>query len=386
MMNQTLQSTQIEKEKDFYVKFGKDSAARADGQPGLIKESLNVLYEEIVKKAGQDKQGIAALISTLKENIKGLEKQKDVLEVQKASTENKIEDCTNQIDDLENERGTPDFIPFVVGAFITILLTFYLWAFYSASGYAAYAGVPPESTGFEGVFSALSEAFSDSGALKIIAILFPTVFLGLGFLIHDSIEKKKYGFIALLLSFTFIFDVIIGFMVTKHLHMNDIINNRTTAEWSNWMVLEDITFYFILASGFVCYVMWGFLLNYTLNKWNEMQPSVRMRKLKDQVIELKQQMKKCEGDVLSIENEIKGKEQDIIAYKTGKVIIDIPTLKAHIGHFMSGWAAWIVLMKENSSELSKEADIEKERWLDEKVNNLTSVISEPNLSQNLSYN
>jgi hypothetical protein len=385
-MNATLQPTLIEKEKDFYVKFGRDSAARGNGQPGLVKESLNVLYQEIVKKAGEDKEGIAKRIASIKSEIQDLEKQKDEVEVQKASTENKIDDCTNQINDLENEQGSSDFIPFVVGAFITIMLTFYLWAFYSASGYAAYAGVPTDSAGFAGVFAALSEAFSEGGALKVIAILFPTVFLGLGFLIHDGIEKKKYGFITLLLAFTFVFDVIIGFMVTKHLHTNDLINNRTDIPWSNSMALEDITFYFILASGFVCYVMWGFLLNYTLNKWKEMQPSVRTRKLKEQIIELKQQLKKHEGDITNIINQIKTKSDDITAYQNGQVNIDIPTLKAHIGHFMSGWSAWTVLMKDESSELSKEADVEKEKWLSEKIASLRNIVNNSALSQNLSYN
>lgn len=386
-MNQTIASAQVDNEKGFYIKFGRESAARADGQPGLIKESLNVLYKEIVKKAGEDKEGIAKRIQSLQEEVQALEKQKDNASGQKAHLENKLQDCEKQIDDIETEKGDPDIIPFVVGAFITILLTFYLWAFYAASGYAAYAGVPQGSSGFAGIFDALSEAFNEGGALKMIVILFPTVFLGLGFLIHDSIEKKRYGFLSLLLGFTLLFDVIIGFMITKHLHANEFSRGLTSAEWNNSMVLYDLNFYFILASGFVCYVMWGFLLNYTLNKWKEIQPSARTRKLKEQIIDLKQQLKKSEGEITNLENQIKVKNQDIAAYQHGQVNIDIPTLKANIGHFMSGWAAWTVLMKDNNHEtLAQEADKEKERWLAEKISSLKAVVDKAALSQNVSYN
>ena len=101
------------------------------------------------------------------------------------------------------------------------------------------------------------------------------IFLGLGFLIHDSLEKneklakekkpKQFGLILLLLTITFIADAFIVYKISEGVHTNDFNAGRTDELWKFNMIFSDINFYLVLILGFVVYVIWGFLLHYVLS-------------------------------------------------------------------------------------------------------------------------
>lgn len=366
----TLSFTEQEKEMT-YEEFGLKIAEKAQGNPEQLKEALPIIYYKIVEEAKLDKEGIRNKIGAYNNEITDLENRINSLQGKKTSIDDEIELCDKQIEDIEKNKGSGEVLPFIIAAFITILLTFYLWAFYSASGYAALNGVRPGKTGFAGIFAALSEAFNKGGFVVVLTVLFPIIFLGLGFLINDALEKRKYGMIIILLLFTLCFDAIIGYQISKHIYINEYNAGGTDILWQGSHIFTDINFYLVLASGFVCYVMWGFLLNYTLTKQKEIQPDARIRKLKRKITELKTDVQQTIAEIKSCENSILKKKKSIHDYEIGKVTINITKLKALIGEFISGWVAWISLMRKPEAEtLLARTTALKDEWLNKKISEL----------------
>ncbi|MGC4103755.1 syntaxin family protein [Ferruginibacter sp.] len=222
MTEKTIQNTIKEDDgKITYEQFGAREAANRQGNPEQLKESLSIIYAKIVEDARIDKHAIVKRIETNSKEIVDLENRIHSLEAKRVSLQDEVDLAEKQIEDIEQNRGNADIFPFIIATIITVLLTFYLWAFYAASGYAALNGVKEGKTGFSGIFSALADAFNKGGFVVVLTVLFPIIFLGLGFLIHDALEKKKYGMIFILLLFTLCFDAIIGYNISKHIYINE---------------------------------------------------------------------------------------------------------------------------------------------------------------------
>lgn len=372
-----------------YMHLGRLSAQARKSNALLIEPALEEVYHRFISDEEMTEDGRKDRIQRLKGEIT----QKKNLKIQAQSelnTQNKFkDDKENVIEELEIERikvkdGEPpaiDYIPFVIGIFITILLTFYLFVFYSSSGYSAFYGIKQGSLGFINP-NVFSEAKTKGGGVIALIVLFPVIFLGLGFLIHDALEKKKYGFISLLLIFTLITDSFIGYKISQGIHTNEFNAGITNEQWRFSMIYNDINFYLVIALGFVVYVIWGFLLHYVLNKNKEMQPDKAIelrldnltRKITDKRVELSVIVAKINdltAQIATLENEISGKEEDVNGYENGVNPVDISRLKSSIGKFMGGWFAYTALMfPRDANKRNQEAHEKQITWLTNKLESL----------------
>lgn len=353
-----------------YERFGKEQAQKSNCSPEQLPFSLDIIYQAVVEEARLDEKGRNNKIEALRKEVEDLIKQKQIVVAEQEKLKDEVEDWQKEIINIENNKTTSDFLPFVIGAFITILLFFFLWAFYAASGYAALNGVKQGSRGFAGIFSALSEAINKGGFLMILTFLFPTIFLGLGFLIHDALDKKKYGFITVLLLFTFCLDAIIGYKIAENIHVNAYNAGEVNNQWQFDMINSDLNFYMVMACGFVCYVMWGFLLNYTLNKWKEIQPDKMISKLKQKIREANAEIQRLTATINNCQTSLEKKENDLMRYMDGTFIdIDWSQLDSYIGQFMSGWNSNITYWYgEQSATLIEAGKAKKESWIVTKKN------------------
>jgi len=215
-------------------------------------------------------------------------------------------------------------------------------------------------------------------------ILFPVIFLGLGFLIHDALEKKKYFFIIGLLFFTLLVDAIIGYKISQSIHNNEFNSGLTNELWNFEMIYSDVNFYLVMALGFVVYVIWGALLHYVLVKYRELQPDqaieLRVDNLNRKISELRQALAEIvskintlKSQISTIENEIDDKEKDIIGYENGVIPVNVPLLQASVGDFMNGWFAYTNLMTPyDAVKRSQEARELQNIWIEKKIQALNS--------------
>jgi hypothetical protein len=374
-----------------YHHFGKLAARNTNSNPGTIEPSLDNIYERFLGEQQLNEDGIKNRISKLRAEVLHKRNQKITTQSELTSQEQFKEEKEKRIEELEIEKikvrdgetPTTDYVPFVIGTFIVILLTLYLFVFYSSTGYSAFYGVKQGSLGFINP-DVFAEARNKGGGVLAMIILFPVIFLGLGFLIHDSLEKKKYAFIAGLLIFTLITDAIIGYKISQALHINDFNEGLTDSLWQFNMIYGDVNFYFILALGFVVYIIWGALLHYVLNKYSELQPDKAIelrvdnlnRKIADQrqnFAEIVEKINSLKGQISTLDNEISDKEKDIIGYENGVIPINIPLLQASVGDFMNGWFAYTTLMFTfDANKRNQEAKDRQEKWLSLKIQALNT--------------
>lgn len=399
MEEKILETTEV-KDKITYHAYGFKSAQNAKSMPEAVIYGLDNVYETFIEEQKLDAKGIKDRIDKLRAEVQQARAKKNETQAEIVTCENLKLEKGKQIEELELEKidirngegETGDTIPFVIGAFITVLLTFYLFTFYSSSGYAALYGVK------EGTISWISNPFAEiSGGSIAIVILFPVIFLGLGFLIHDALEKNKklvsqnkpqrFLTISLLLFITLIADAFIGYKISQGVHNNEFNAGLIQEQWQYTMVFSDINFYIVLLLGFVVYVIWGFLLNFVLSHSYLKTESEKIkillenisRKIDEKRAELADIVAKINSQsnhLLSLDDEISGKRNDIIGYENGVIPVNIPSLRAAVGEFMGGWGSYTHgFFGEKADDMLKLTEQRKEEWQNNKILNIKTEYS-----------
>jgi hypothetical protein len=275
-----------------------------------------------------------------------------------------------------------------------LLLTLYLFVFYSSSGYSAFYGIKPGSLGFINP-NVFADAMNKGGGVIALIILFPVIFLGLGFLIHDALETnkkltsgkkpKKYGIILSLLIITLIADAFIGYKISQGVHTNEFNAGLTDETWKTSMIFTDINFYLVLVLGFVVYVIWGFLLHYVLShtylKSDSEKVKLMIENINNKIAEKRKELNeiiskinKLESDIINCDNKITEKEEDIIGYQNGVIPVNVASLKGSVGEFMGGWQAYSLgnFDVKTANSLNGDAIKVSEKWLTIKIQSLNT--------------
>lgn len=391
-----------EPEKISYTQLGFRSAQKSQSSPEAIDGYLEIVYDKFLEDQKLDEQGVKDRIAKLRAEVQQEQaKKQETLADINAQKSNKS-DKEKEIEELELEKinvrngdnETGDTIPFVIGGFITLLLTLYLFVFYSSSGYSAFYGIKQGSIGFINP-NVFTEATNKGGGVITLIILFPVIFLGLGFLIHDSLEKnkklvkekkpKQYALIIILLTITLIADAFIGYKISEGIHINDFNAGKTEGLWKFNMIFSDINFYLVLILGFVVYVIWGFLLNYVLShpylKTENEKIKLMVESINNKISEKRKELSdiiakihKQESIIVTIETKVEGKQKDIIGYEHGVIPISIATLKGSIGEFMGGWQNYTYgnFLSEKASNLIESAIKNQNIWLNKKIESINT--------------
>lgn len=392
----------ITSDKITLTQYGFQSATNSQSNPESIDGYLNKVYDKFLEDQKLDETGVKNRISRLREEVILEKSRKNDLQAEitsynanKIDKENEIQELELERIDIKNGEGElGDTTSFIIGAFITILLTLYLFVFYSSSGYSSFYGIKQGSLGFINA-NVFSDALNRGGGVFALIILFPVIFLGLGFLIHNALEEnkglvkegksQKYGLISVLLFITFIADAFIGYKIAEGVHNNEFNAGRTNELWNFNMIFSDINFYLVLILGFVVYVIWGFLLNYVLShsylKTENEKTKIMLGNINNRIQEKRNELNiilskiaKAESDILSCNAKIEDKEKNISGYETGDIPINISTLKAAIGEFMGGWQYFTNgnFNSDDALKLNNEAIRVQTNWMNSKIENLNT--------------
>jgi hypothetical protein len=394
--------TNSEKGKITYSQYGFRSAQKSQSQPAGIDGYLDNVYDQFLEEQKLDEQGLKDRISKLKAELQSEKTKKNDANAEISSHKSFKEDKEKQIEELELEKidirngdgEIGDTSSFVIGAFITLLLTMYLFVFYSSSGYSAFYGIKQGSLGFINP-NVFSDAMNKGGGVIALIILFPVIFLAMGFYIHVAIENNKklnlenkpskYGIISGLLLITLIADIFIGYKISQGVHTNEFNAGLTNEPWKFNMIFSDINFYLVLVLGFVVYVVWGFLLNFVLShsylKTENEKVKLMIENVNNKITEKRKELSeivskihKFESDIITCESKIQEKEKDIIGYENGVIPINVASLKGSVGEFMGGWQNYTNnnFYTDVAIPLNDEAIKLQNIWLSKKIQNLNT--------------
>ncbi len=365
--------------------FGVQQGAACNGNASALREPLNVVFEQYVRDQKDLQTRSNDLLNSKKHQIGDIENaiskiRNGIIEKEQRihATEESIKHKESEISDIkESKDAATGVVPFVIGIFIVLLLTLYLFVFYSSTGYSALFGVKPGTTGFINP-NVFMEASNKGGGVVAMLILFPVIFLGLGFLIHDALERRKYFFISMIIGFTFLTDALIGYKITQNIYQLEYQAGLHEVEWKTEFVFEAINFYIVLALGFIVYLIWGALLHYVLNKYKEISEPERIISLKREIEKLRAEISQLHEGILPLKNEIADLEKNKAALQilideilSGKLVIDPNVLDSYVGQFMGGWLGYIGLLNKDNqplcTEMMQKSMAEKDQWFESKI-------------------
>lgn len=284
---------------------------------------------------------------------------------------NKIEDLKKEIIDI---RKNPEHYTgvhvgkagFVIGVFILVLLSIYLFIFYSSASYSAFFKEfkPDDIVITKAIFDAkaISNALKDGVTELIFLLTIPFVFIGLGYLIHKFQEGKgiaRYVKIAALLVLTFLFDSIIAYEITEKIYNikrdNDLTGNLP--DFSVRLAFESVAFWLVIFAGFVVYLIWGFVFDFVMEAHSKLDiVKVNIKTKREQMLSLEQQINLYETKIteLRIADEKNKGEINKLRHIIEGTIIHPSAAKEALAQFMLGWYAWLSEGREyNRSEHNK---------------------------------
>lgn len=278
-------------------------------------------------------------------------------------------------------------VPVSLGTLFVIFLTLFLFIFYGSTVFSAFFAKELQN-GIIALDWFKKARLQGSGTVMTV-LLFPTVFLSLGFLIHTFLKKQKYGPIIALVLITLVFDFVLAYLIVNKSHdwTNTLRmkNALATIPWKMSLAFTDIKFYAVLATGFVTYVIWGVLLNYIFDGWESLKPDyiqeMEAGRLTQEILDLTDQLAKLQGQIDTAEEKIaqlgitkSDRQKKVNILTGGGIVIDISALRSMVGSFMDGWNSFISykwklepnMIADKIDRSNKEAD----RWLTSIENNL----------------
>ena len=415
-------------------KEGYQRASEAAGHPEVLKSHLKKCVADTVEKVNEksevQKNQILRLNKEAKDLESEIEKLKD-LENQKTediymlleeienfeinftsekgkSTERiaeiklEIEGIKNEIENLyseDNETKKPKAkVGFIVANILITFLTTFLWLFYVSAMHSAYirnvqeeyseafsqnAGIGGFDDEIDVSFGSTifnPKAFKETINQGIYGFLYlfvaPGLLFAAGFLIYAYRDKKRIVWTVYI--GTFIYDCFLAFHIVRDIHIAQFAVGLENTEWADSLIFSKLTFYMILMTGFVGYVMWGLIFNYIITEREKEEPFKKQIRTKEELIdEYKKQIVDLENELRDTkEKKLEKKEElnseiselkkqiteteearkrklneaDII---NDQVPIPKTRLEAEIDQFFSGWIKWIV---DNNKGLNSEGE------------------------------
>jgi len=350
-----------------YSKWGFKQAGKLEGETTGLLACLAIVSDDFIHNFTRNTKKIEKDVQKALKSKNQLEEKKEHT-IQKMKTEENIvseikEKITNLKTDINNIRKHPEYIikdkaskvSFIIGLLILIALTIYLFVFYSSASYSAFfkqftlTKLGIASSIFDP--EAMKNAFKDGITELILIISMPFVFIGLGFLIHKFQEQKgfgKYLKITLLILVTFIFDAILAFEITSKIY-NIIASNsfHDMPPYTLKMAFESVNFWLIIFAGFIVYIIWGFVFDFTMETYDKLDiVKQAIRANEKDIIEFEKELKEKNDNVESFKNEIS--ELNIKIFDADQIIngdkihINLDKFTKMTGECFDGWLKFIV--------------------------------------------
>ncbi|MCD0487161.1 hypothetical protein LPB86_02910 [Pedobacter sp. MC2016-14] len=363
-----------------YYQSGYGAALKAMGGPINFKACLENVYESFEQQCRDQETQQARLKrpyideKTRKHSeLKNTETAISIFEEKRQALVDKINKATNEIEDVKHnpekygvETSKRPKAQFYIGLFLLIPITLYLFVFYISATYSAFFKDFSNDSLTAAIFDA--QAFSralNAGWLEgVLIFTIPSVFLGLGYIIH-MLQKGKglknvFKVIALFIT-TFLFDGLLAYQIEKKIY--DFNKTPDSAPYNLKIALGEAEFWMIIFAGFVVYIIWGLVFDITMKEHENLDKirgyiKTKLEELKaleasrsEAVIEIEQLRKKVV--------EISGKITELQTTIDG-FVFNIRQYLLYHAQYKEGWfqavASEIALPQQRQTEILEQCE------------------------------
>ncbi|SEO16310.1 hypothetical protein SAMN05216436_1408 [bacterium A37T11] len=340
-----------------YYQSGYGAALKAMGNPLNFKACLENVYASFEQQCRDQEIQQQKLKQPYIEEKNRKQSELKITEAAISIFDEKRQQVTEKMNiakhDLENVKHQPEKYgldstkkpqaQFYIGLLLLVPISIYLFVFYISATYSAFFKDFSNDSISAAIFDA--QAFNkaiQAGWLEgILVLTIPSVFLGLGYIIH-MVQKGKgiknvLRLIALFMV-TFLFDGLLAYQIEKKIY--EFNKTLDSSPYNLKIALGEAEFWMIIFAGFVVYIIWGLVFDITMKEHENLDKIKGF--IKTKLTEL-QQLEVDKNEMTDEINNLRKKSVEI----TGKIselqtIIDgfIVNLKQYLlyhNQYKEGW-------------------------------------------------
>lgn len=345
-----------------------------------------------IELQAQLKNEIRGRISGVEEQINQKNGLVSQLQINRQNLKNKRADLASELEGLIADNGQVNRtakVKLYIGGFILVLLTVYLFVFYSSTFYSAFFKdfMAAGSTSV-GAHMFDSQAISASLAAGIGQLVFvlsaPIIFLGLGFALHYFSKEKgawKILKIFAIIVITFIFDCILAYSIAKNIYnIASLSSLEDMPEYTIDMAKSDHNVWAVIFCGFIVYIIWGVVFSLAMCAYEE------LRSNKSEQIKVKGEIESIDAKINDNElqeselktaiTSLEGEKKRLMQTMNNQCIVHDGPIKVALNDFNSGWMAMMATL-----DCSQEMQNEMQNVY---IQNMQALFSpEPEFSSNI---
>jgi hypothetical protein len=272
----------------------------------------------------------------------------------------------------------------IIGIFILIVLTLFLYAFYCSLIYSLFFGTDGGNLSFFNA-NVFADTRNKGGLASWVIFCSPIIVLSIGYLIHTFLAQRRYFYLFFLLLLMLVIDGLISYQITRGIYENQFSAGLTDEKWKVDMAIDNPQFWTVILLGYVMYIVWGVLLHNVLRQYSKLQPDKilelkmetidkRITETEEALVETNNKMTDLSSHVAILNNEIDLKNNDIIGYRNGIIPVKVSALRDAVAQFMNGWYAQTNLLMgpERAKVVTGRAAKVQGEWLEQKIKDLDS--------------
>lgn len=347
-----------------YTANGTKDAGYCGGSPEALLPKLHAVYIQLTTYIKKDEADQIVKKGKIKEEISGFEakntnRENKIKDENDKLTheENKIEKIIKEIDNIKENPKIISGDSFAVaslwiGLVIILFLTIYLFVFYSSASYSAFFKnfTSNDTNVAQAIFDAqaINKSWTDGFTELIFILAIPAVFLGLGFLIHKFFEEKgivKYPKILGLIVVTFIFDFIIAYeIIEKIYNIKKDGSFQAMPDMTISMAAQQVNFWLIIFAGFVVYIIWGLVFNFTMKEYEKVDKvryAIKNKELK--LAEYKTECKLIKAKIATLQSEKDDTQGEIdkLKIQLESYVLYFNDVSEGINNYFTGWIGYL---------------------------------------------
>lgn len=346
--------------QETYAAYGRRMCGTVNGSVHALQPLLHRVYCSEKQRQRDDEQLQESHRNRMRDDIANLRSQIETNQIEQDRIHAKIEEENNKDVETRNrlqeakgnigEANKMARVKMIIGIGILVILTVYLFVFYSSTFYSAFFN------DFNDIDNLLVQAMFNSQAIPLawdqglLCVVFiccaPIIFMGLGYMLHFySVEKgkAKYFKIAVTVVITFLFDCILAYLIAKNIY--EIVALTKVDDMPPYeigMALSDVNVWAVIFCGFITYMIWGFVFDLTISAYEELKTNRKeIEKLEQEIVRISKEKGRLE-DQLSNQRTAAADLQRRLCIKENQLsqhlfIVDENAIRTEMVNFFSGW-------------------------------------------------
>lgn len=349
----------LRQEGETYTAYGTRICAKVNGADAVLEPCLQRIYLNEKRLQSRDEQLQAQKKDELRQRISEIDGKIAEKDVEKNHIDQQLKSNREQLAALhsdlvaaKNQDGTTNKmanVKMAIGLVILLILSVYLFVFYSSTFYSAFFKQFTFDTNVaEAMFDqqALPNALHSGIGGLIFILCAPIIFMGLGYVLHyyaSERGKLKYLKILAILSITFIFDCILAYLIAKKIYDMEVLTKLGEfPEFSLSIAISDVNVWAVIFCGFITYMIWGFVFDLTISAYEEKKTNKKMiSQITNNINRIKVRNGELEKDKSNLDREIVQlqSQKQGLQYKlsSNTFFFDELIIRTALTDFFTGW-------------------------------------------------